>query len=583
MKEVRNTLESLKSLLNSKGRPNLVFKGLAEILTEIEEVNDMKQVKVLLLKYAFGLVRSESGLFSVWENLFDGMRIIDSQGVILSVNSAFCRLVCKKEKELVGMHYLTVYDFSMRDELHVLGREMFREKNAKVKLKITLWNGKKLDLEISTIKLEYETGNPAFLTMFHDITENEAVKEQLQAEKEDLSITLKSIGDGVITTDSDDNISTVNNAAEKILGLKQNLLKGKTLFEIFELIRIKSALNSDQYELQAIQGSSAAARQQNNEVFIIYPQSGNQKVVTFSSFEKVNQEGCVTGFVYVLRDVTEQIKLERQLNLAQKMESLGQLVSGIAHEINTPMQYIGDNNAFLMESFQSLSKFITEINEEILRMKDGCSMKEFLTEKRFAFEIGYLLNEIPAALEQSLNGIERVNGIISALKDFAHPGGKAKTLSNINRGIEVTASISKNEWKYVADMEMILDPELPLVYCSIDEFNQVILNLIVNAAHAIQEKTGKHPAEKGKITIKTKIAGDKIEVTLEDTGTGIAPENISRIFDPFFTTKPVGVGTGQGLSIAHNIIVKKHKGELFAESELGKGSKFIIRLRHGNN
>lgn len=583
MTNVKSTLDNMKQVLDCPGRPNLTFKELAGILGEIEDVNEISEARKLLLKYAMGLVKLDSNLYSIWENLFDGMRLVDSQGIILSVNSAYCQIVEKKKKELIGMHYLTVYDYSLRDELRLKRKEILREDSSKVILKTTLWNGKKLHLEVSTLKLESESGSPKVLTMFRDITENETVKEQLQAEKEDLSITLKSIGDGVITTDSTDTIKTVNSAAEVILGIKQNLLKGRTIFEVLELIKIKSGSSMDYYETYGISGSSASGRLQNNEVFLIYPKNGNPKVVTFSSFEKISSGGEVTGFVYVLRDVTEQVKLESQLNLAQKMESLGQLVSGIAHEINTPMQYIGDNNSFLMESFKTLKKFIDEINLELSEKEAACSLKNFVMEKRFDLEIGYLLNEIPAALEQSLNGIDRVNGIISALKDFAHPGGKAKTLSNINRGIEVTIAISKNEWKYVADLTTNLDPDLPFVYCSLDEINQVILNLIVNAAHAIQEKTGTNTVERGKIIISTKPKTDKIEITVEDTGCGIKPENLSRIFDPFFTTKPVGLGTGQGLSIAHNIIVNKHKGEIFAESVLGRGTKFTIRLKIEKN
>ncbi|HEX2866238.1 MAG TPA: PAS domain S-box protein [Ignavibacteriales bacterium] len=583
MNETKYTVENIAQLLKRPGRLNLVFTGLADIISEVDQLSDIDQAKKLLLKYAVGLLRSEGRLTSIWENLFDGMRIVNSEGIILSVNSAFCRMTDKKKNELLGRHYLTVYEYSMRDELSVKAQEIFSKETARFSLKVALWNGRKMHLEVSNLKLENPKGSPLFLTMFRDITENETVKELLQYEKEELSVTLKSIDDGVLTTDFSDRIITVNSAAEQILGMRQDLLKGKTIFEILELIKIKSGSSLDPYESYGILGNSQSGRQQNSEVFLIYPKSGNPKVVTFSSFEKIGSLGSVSGFVYVLRDITEQIKLERQLNLAQKMESLGQLVSGIAHEINTPMQYIGDNNSFLMESFETLKRFIEEINEEISRQDGICSLKEFLMEKRFDFEIGYLLNEIPAALEQTLNGIERVNGIISALKDFAHPGGKAKTLSNINRGIEVTVAISKNEWKYAAEMVNLLDPELPLVYCSLDEINQVILNLIINAVHAVQEKIGKNPEEKGVIKIATRSSGEIVEITVEDSGCGIKEENLTRIFDPFFTTKPVGMGTGQGLSIAHNIIVNKHKGEIFAESIRGKGTKFTIRLKAQGN
>jgi len=178
--------------------------------------------------------------------------------------------------------------------------------------------------------------------------------------------------------------------------------------------------------------------------------------------------------------------------------------------------------------------------------------------------------------------VERVAKIVRAMKEFSHPGPKEKTLTNINRAIENTITVARNEWKYVSEMILDLDPDLPLVPCHPNEFNQVILNLVINAAHAIADVVGKGATNKGKITVSTRRKGDKVEISVKDTGTGIAPEIRSKIFDPFFTTKEVGKGTGQGLAIARSIVVDKHGGTINFETEVGKGTTFTIHLPIGN-
>jgi len=164
------------------------------------------------------------------------------------------------------------------------------------------------------------------------------------------------------------------------------------------------------------------------------------------------------------------------------------------------------------------------------------------------------------------------------MKEFAHPGKRGKAPGNLNRAVESTVTISRNEWKYVAELEMELQPDLPPVPCVIDEINQVILNMIVNAAHAIAAVVNRDLGEKGKIRVATRREGDFAQIIISDTGTGIPPEIIDRIFDLFFTTKEVGRGTGQGLAIAHDIVVNKHKGNITVESEVGKGTTFTIWL-----
>jgi signal transduction histidine kinase len=193
-------------------------------------------------------------------------------------------------------------------------------------------------------------------------------------------------------------------------------------------------------------------------------------------------------------------------------------------------------------------------------------------------DIEYLFAQIPAAIQETLEGVDRVSKIVRAMKEFSHPGGKEKSAADLNKAIEGTTVVARNEWKYVADLKLDLDPELPLVPCFLGEFNQVVLNLIVNAAHAIGDVVKKNPGTMGVITIQTRRDGDHVAMRVSDTGTGIAEANRGKIFEPFFTTKDVGKGTGQGLALIYNSIVKKHGGTASFETEMGKGTTFIIRL-----
>ncbi len=286
---------------------------------------------------------------------------------------------------------------------------------------------------------------------------------------------------------------------------------------------------------------------------------------------------------FVERNQAEEARkgMEIQLRSAQKLESIGQLAAGIAHEINTPTQYIGDNVRFLEASFGDLKEIHQRYEKLRLAVKHAGPTAEVMAEMEACMrrvDPGFLMAEIPRAIEQTLEGVDRVAKIVRAMKEFSHPGTEEKTPVNLNKALETTLTVARNEWKYVARIETDFDPDLPLVPCLPGEFNQVILNLVVNAAHAISDVTGADGKTKGLITASTRRSGEWAEVRIRDTGCGI-PENIRhKIFDPFFTTKPVGKGTGQGLAMAHTAIVDRHQGTLTFETEVGVGTSFIIRL-----
>jgi PAS domain S-box-containing protein len=288
--------------------------------------------------------------------------------------------------------------------------------------------------------------------------------------------------------------------------------------------------------------------------------------------------GAITSFLAVKEDITERRALESELRQAQKLEGIGQLAAGIAHEINTPTQFVTDNLTFLHESWESakpvldqyrktmndvLAKLAPEAMESLAKAEQGCDL-EFIAE------------EVPRAIEQSIDGARRVAKIVRAMKEFSHPDSAEKSETDLNQGIRSTITVARNEWKYVAEMETNLDESLPPVFCYPGEVNQVILNLVVNAAHSIKDKM--KDGEMGKIKVSTRNRGASVEIAIADSGMGI-PESIQhRIYEPFFTTKDVGKGTGQGLSFAHSVVVKKHQGKIWFETEAGRGTTFFIEL-----
>jgi PAS domain S-box-containing protein len=307
------------------------------------------------------------------------------------------------------------------------------------------------------------------------------------------------------------------------------------------------------------------------------------KIWSNMSVRAIRQNGVVIRYEGMSEDITERNLMREQLLQAQKLESVGQLAAGIAHEINTPTQYIGDNVRFLKDAFVDLKNLLANYERLLLAAQDSTLSGDTIQEVAAAVEhadAGYLLDEIPKAIDQTLEGVTRVSTLVSAMKEFSHPGTKEKVPVDLNRAIDGTITVARNEWKYVADMETDFDPSLPLIPCQAGEFNQVILNLIVNAAHAIADVVRERGPEKGLIKIQTRNCLEWAEIRVQDTGSGI-PEGVrTRIFDPFFTTKEIGKGTGQGLAIARSVVVDKHGGTIHFETETGKGTTFVIRLPH---
>lgn len=282
--------------------------------------------------------------------------------------------------------------------------------------------------------------------------------------------------------------------------------------------------------------------------------------------------------IWMVRDITQRTiqeqrrrKLEDDLRRAQRLESLGTMAGGIAHELNTPIQFVTDNTNFLGDAFKDLAAAIAAL-------KDGVPPEIYeATAKQF--DLDYLFEEAPKAIEQSREGLKRVAEIVLAIKRFSHPTSAGKEDNDLNQIIQTTVLVSKNQWKYVAELELELANDLPRVKSNAGELNQVLLNLIVNAAHAIEDKGA--GAGMGKIRIVTRSVPGGVECSVSDSGVGIKPELRDKIFDLFFTTKAPGRGTGQGLALVHSIVTQSHGGRIAVESEPGRGTTFTFSLPTG--
>ncbi len=301
--------------------------------------------------------------------------------------------------------------------------------------------------------------------------------------------------------------------------------------------------------------------------------------------QKINEQKLITRNEEIEAAHKELDESHHMMLHSEKLASVGQLAAGIAHEINTPTQFLGDNTRFLQEAFVDLLSLVNvykQLGETIKAGHANIQLAEKAHELSDEIEVDYLAEEIPNSINQSLDGISRISKIVRSMKDFSHPGTDNLENVDINKSIESTINVSRNEWKYVSEMVTNFDTKLTSIPCYPGELNQVILNMIVNAAHAITDARSES-APLGTITINTKLNKDNAEIRISDTGTGIKEEVRSHIFEPFFTTKGVGKGTGQGLSIAYAVIVDKHKGSVAVESDIGKGTTFIITLPIANN
>jgi PAS domain S-box-containing protein len=285
---------------------------------------------------------------------------------------------------------------------------------------------------------------------------------------------------------------------------------------------------------------------------------------------------AIIRFVVTLLDLRPRKRLEIELRQAQKLEAVGRLAAGVAHEINTPVQYATDSVQIARDGLAELLPALAAAHEVCAALATREPAAAAVLARADADDLPYLVEALPAALERAREGLGRVGEIVRSMKAFAHPDQPAPVFADVNEAIRNTLLVARHEYRYVADVELDLG-ELPPVRCLVGGLGQAVLNLVVNAAHAIADVVA-GTAARGTITISTRHVDAEVVVAVADTGTGIPAALRERIFEPFFTTKEVGRGTGQGLSLVRGVIVERHHGRIELDSELGRGATFRLYL-----
>ena len=411
-------------------------------------------------------------------------------------------------------------------------------------------------------------------TLMHDRVDRKNTTTPGGNGQKEINQLISSLPTILIGLSKDNKVVLWNSRAERILGKNQSEVKGLALDACgidWDWNKITDGISQSQAVSQPIRVDDIRYRRSD----------GEERYLSMTVNHLCCDKDRLLGSTIIGADITDRKKLETHLQQSQKMEAIGQLAAGIAHEINTPTQFVGDNTRFFQDAFDDLIRIIREYEKLIAEAKAQALTEELIAAAELRIEeidLPYLEAEIPVALQHTLKGVERITKIVQAMKIFSHPGMVVKEPTEINKEIEKTITITRNEWKYVAEMETDFDSTMPLVPCFRAELNQVILNMIVNAAHAIAEVKMDCSSPRGTIRISTHHQDNWAKIRISDTGAGIPEEIRHKIFDLFFTTKGPGKGSGQGLSISHSVIVEKHKGILDLESQVGKGTTFIIGI-----
>jgi PAS domain S-box-containing protein len=434
---------------------------------------------------------------------------------------------------------------------------------------------KYLQFNFTSLLIEDEQ---CYIVTIVDITPLQKVQEELTLSHSQIKYLLSAIDSILIGVSHNDIITNWNRTAEKIFGISQNEAVGKNIigFKIpWEWDKIYIGITNSIVEQRPVTLPDVRYE-------TIY---GQKRLLGITVNPILDDTGNVLGYLLFGRDVTDKRINEAEIIQAQKLQSIGQLAAGIAHEINTPAQYVNDNLHYIKDTVKDF--------DQLMSLYDGCisllqnakqlpqRLRLFVEEiARLKKKIDYdfYKQELPKAVDQSLEGINKIVSIVKSLKSFAHPDTQKKVIININSLLEDVITITRNEWKYIADITTNFKQAEIMIPCFPNQLNQVFLNMIINARDAIQEAIDKKLIEKGHIKITTDMDAEFAIVGIQDNGIGIPEEIKSKIFDPFFTTKEVGKGTGQGLAISHSIVYDKHKGKIRVESKYGKGSTFYVHL-----
>jgi PAS domain S-box-containing protein len=524
---------------------------------------------------------SEDRYRSIVNTAQEGIWLIDAKARTIFVNQRMSDMLGYRLDEMIGKD---LFDFMDEEAAKIAATNMERRRAGIAEnhdFRLRRKDGSDLWTMMATNPVIGDDGTfHGALALVTDITARKADEAKLAAAHAENELILATITTALVGLDINERVSRWNDAAERIFGLTLDQVIGKKLGEcglVLDWGELYLAMNTCLSDSKSVDVLGIAYQRPDGRDGTL-----DMSVVSSWSMHGDGAEGL--GMILMATDTTARKHEEIQRQQGQKMESIGQLAAGVAHEINTPIQFIGDNLRFLGDTFGDLNAVLAAHGRLLDSVRQGppaAGLIAGIDEAAKRADVAYLAEEIPKAITQSLEGITRVTEIVRAMKEFSHPDQGEKKSVDINKTITTTLIVARNEYKYVADLVTEFADDLPAIPCIVGEFNQVVLNLVVNAAHAIGDvvaKSGAPSGGKGTITITTRRTDDHAEIRIRDSGTGIPESARKKIFDPFFTTKGVGKGTGQGLYIAHTVVVKKHGGTLTFETEMGVGTTFIIRL-----
>ena len=543
-----------------------------------------KELEETVSERTLSLRKSEEQLAATLRSIGDGVIACDAEGRIVSLNASAEKLTGWHGNESQGHPIAEVFNIINVQTRLPAEIPVFRSMSENCILDLAnhtaliARDGSEIQISDSCAPIHDSAGNVVgAVLVFRDAT-HEYQQRHSEMQMRLQSSALEAAANAIVITDKEGNVEWANHAfttltgygLDEVLGKNPRILKSGIHDASFYTSLWETILSGKVWQGEIVN------RRKDGTLY--------HEEMSITSMK--DNDGESHHFIAVKQDVSERKRAEAaleqyevELRHSQKLEAIGNLAAGIAHEINTPVQYVLSNIQFLGDAFACFKR--------IHALKDGSGSLETgdgtadgvdpAKAAEIAVDLDFFMNEAPLAIEQSIEGVARIKKIVYAMKEFSHPGSDKPIPTDLNSAINSSLTVCRSEWKKIAEMVTDLDPELPLVPCFSSEINQVILNLVINASHAIVDVGNPHDVL-GTITVSTRQKEDWVEIRISDTGTGI-PETVrDKIFNPFFTTKKVGKGTGLGLSIAHTIIEKKHGGKISYETQSGRGTTFILSL-----
>jgi two-component system, NtrC family, sensor kinase len=505
----------------------------------------------------------------ITENAADMIAVIDRAGNQLYNSPAY--------QKVLGYSPQDLKETSPVEQIHPEDRQRVLEAAEKTRLtgrgerqeyRIRHKDGTWRILESVATAIPNEEGQIERLVIVNrDITERQLAEETKNRSDQLFRSIAENSADLIAVVDQSGHRIYNNPAYERLLGYTPEELKGTVSFQQIHPDDRPLVTRAAQQALKTGVGQIVEYRMQRKDGTYVTLES-------HGSFIR-DSHGEIEASVISARDISHR----RMALQTEKLSAIGQLAAGIAHEINTPVQYVSDNVAFLSDTWNQLDAAMAFcLTPAHASATSDSSSSTAVTSTAPPEDWDWLRQQVPKAIAQSLEGIRRMSKILAAMRRFSHTGGGEREQVDLNEALDATLTIVQNQIKHIADVQTDYQPNLPRLECYADEMNQVFLNLIVNATHAIREASTKQARERGKLTIRTRQIDNDVQIEIQDNGTGIPLSVCARVFDPFFTTKQVGEGTGQGLTICHDIVVQKHHGNIWFDTELDRGTTFFIRI-----